>query len=230
MWCVLERVGGARAEKVVFWSGRRWGVGEVRGQRKGWEAITNAVTRTSREGCTGGDGGRVLHLRIETFSGSHAYVTSANMQMAVATRRRRHHHHWSPSPAAPRSLTNTLHSHNGYAASCGPAIGRRRALCGLFPSCRAHLCLDGTAGEGSCGGEPGDAKHAGALDLSGCGGINISDCVRSTLPVIPWASSKLPSSTRPTNTRRRARRSTSMDSTSCRVCPNTSSSAYPRSA
>jgi hypothetical protein len=69
----------------VLWDEGRWDGYAVRRQgNRHTQKQTPGVTRGSGERCTAGDGGRVLHLRIETFSGSHAYVTSADMQTAAA--------------------------------------------------------------------------------------------------------------------------------------------------
>jgi hypothetical protein len=62
--CVFERVGGARAKRGEC---RGEGVvGVYAGMQQGKEGKlkqTPAEIEWSRKGCTGGDGGRVLHLR-----------------------------------------------------------------------------------------------------------------------------------------------------------------------
>jgi hypothetical protein len=55
-----------------------------------------------------------------------------------------------------------IYAHNGYAASCRPAIGRRRPRIELLRQCSTRLCLDGAPGEGGGRTGNGDAKHAGA--------------------------------------------------------------------
>jgi hypothetical protein len=84
-WCVFGRVGGARARQGVLWDEGRWDGYAVRRQgNRGTQKQTPGGTGGRGERCTAGDGGRVLHLRIKTFSGSHAYVTSAAMQTVAA--------------------------------------------------------------------------------------------------------------------------------------------------
>jgi hypothetical protein len=153
--------------------GRVADVGEVRRQGKGCKhKQTPAVReRRRRKGCTDGDGGsEAAPAHRHGFGAS--YVSSAKATAPastwplVASRRRRHHHHRSPSlPTCTAQPHHPVHPYNGDAASCGPAIGRRDAILGLFSSCNAHLCLDGSAGERGCRREQGHAQHAGALDI-----------------------------------------------------------------